>query len=188
MCAQGDITELVSGLSQGDAGAADRLTPVLYEELRGIADRLMRQERVDHTLQPTALVNEAYLRLVDQTRVDWQGRMHFLAVAATVMRRILVDHARGRNRQKRQGDRQRVMLDSNMPAGAPPMDLLDVDDALKVLRKLDGQQHRIAELRLFGGLETKEVALILGVSELAVRREWRMASKWLAGQLSGQGR
>lgn len=182
------MTDLVTRLAQGEPGAADRLAPILDGQLHDIAEALMRRERVDHTLQPTALVNEAYLRLVDQTRVDWQCKTHFLAVAAQAMRRVLVDHARARNRQKRQGDRQRVLLDTSLQAGGLPVGILELDDALEALRKLDEEQHRIAELRLFGGLDTRGIALLLGVTEQVVRRDWRMASKWLESQLNGECR
>lgn len=188
MATQGEITDLVAGLATGDRGAAERLTPIVHDALHEIAEVLMRRERGDHTLQPTALVNEAYLRLVDQKRVDWKGRTHFLAVAAESMRRVLVDHARARGRQKRQGDRQRVTLDTDLSRESGPVDILEIDDLLGALQKLDPQQHRIAELRLFAGLDTKEIALALGVTEPVVRRDWRMARKWLEGRLEGGNR
>lgn len=178
-------TKMGDSAANADHPAPDRLTSLVYAELRRIAEEFMRQERADHTLQPTALVHEAWLKLADQNLVSWQDESHFLAVAATQMRRILVDHARGRNRLKRGGDRRRMLLDSGLAAGAPLFDVLELDDALNALRMRDEQQHRIAVLKLFGGAETKQIALMLDLTEQTVRREWRMACNCLLIQLTG---
>lgn len=180
---QEEITRLVTRLGTGDALAAEGLAAALYEELRQIAQALMRGERADHTLQATALVSEAYLRLVDQTRVDWRGETHFRAVAAQAMRRVLVDHARARRRHKRQGDRRRLMLETNLAEPAPAVDILELDDLLEKLRALDEQQHRIVEMRLFSDMELKQIAFALGLPMRTVQYDWRMARAWLSSQL-----
>lgn len=147
----------------------------------------MRRERSSHTLQATALVNEAYLRLTDQTRVNWQSETHFLAVAAMVMRRVLVDHARGHNRQKRHGNRQKIMLDTGLAAETPAIDILEINDLLERLGVLDGQQERIAEMRLFSQMELKQIALVLDVPLRVIQYDWRMARAWLKGQIVDGG-
>jgi RNA polymerase sigma factor (TIGR02999 family) len=160
------------------------LLPLVYAELRRLAASYLRRERPDHTLQPTALVHEAYLRLVDQTQARWQNRAHFLGVAAQMMRRILVDHARGHRAEKRGGDFQILSLDENIDvSGERAADLVALDEALKRLAELDPQKSRVVELRFFGGLSVEETAEVLGVSAPTVKRQWRMAKAWLYGQV-----
>lgn len=166
----------------GSPGAVERLTALLYDELRHIAGRLLRAERPDHTLQPTALVNEAYLRLVGQREGSWSGRSHFLAIAARVMRRVLVDHARRRAASKR--DPHRLL--TGWPSGRPdsdPLDLLSLEEALSRLAVMDERVARVVELRYFGGLEVEEAAEVLGVSARTVKRDWRLARAWLIDAL-----
>ncbi len=184
MGVQGDITAMLCRTGSQQAPAADELLPLVYDQLRDLAGRYLRRERDNHTLQATALVHEAYLNLVDQSRVQWQGRAHFLAVAATAMRRILVNHAKQRARLKRGGDRARLSLDADlMPAHPSSVDLIALDDALNDLAGLDAQQARIVELRYFGGLTVEETACALQVSQRTVHREWSMARAWLRGEL-----
>jgi RNA polymerase sigma-70 factor, ECF subfamily len=176
----GEVTDLLRAWGRGDLQARDRLVPLVYAALRRRAAAYLRRERADHTLQPTALVHEAYLRLVGQERVIWQNRAHFLGVAAQMMRRILVDHARGRSRDKRPDAALRVTLDDRVGAAGPrECELLLVDLALTELATLDPRQGRIVELRYFGGLTDEEVAEVLGVSRSTVTREWRIAKGWL---------
>lgn len=167
------------------AKVAERLLPLVYDELRALAEKYLRAERLNHTLQPTALVHEAYMRLVDQSRVDWKGRTHFYAVGAEAMRRILIDHARARGRGKRGRGWQRVVLDE---AVAPPalhnVDTIALRDALEELASLDEQQARIVELRFFGGMTVEEVAHVLGVSKRKVEGEWTHAKAWLRSALA----
>src|SRR5215217_5152497 len=179
------VTQLLAGLRDGDTSVPARLLPLVYEDFRALALRHLARERAGHTLQPTALVHEAYLKLVDQTRVNWQGRTHFFAVGAQAMRRILVEHARSRRREKRGGDRQRMELDE-AAALAPErgVDLLDLDEALKRLEALDERQARVVELRFFGGMNMEEVALTLGVSKRTAEGDWRMARAWLHRELA----
>ena len=179
------VTQLLAGLQDGDPSVAARLLPLVYEDFRALALRHLARERAGHTLQPTALVHEAYLKLVDQTRVNWQGRTHFFAVGAQAMRRILVEHARSRRREKRGGDRQRVELDEGA-ALAPErgVDLLDLDEALRRLEALDERQARVVELRFFGGMNMEEVAQALGVSKRTAEGDWRMARAWLHRELA----
>lgn len=182
----GEVTRLLYELSAGRADAIDDLMPLVYDELRRIARRHMRREGEGHTLQPTALVNEAYLKLVRQTRAEWEGRTHFLCVASSAMRRILVDHARGRLRQKRGADLQRVDLDEVLERAAESdADVLELHGALDRLAKLDDRQARVVELRFFGGLTVEEVAEALGVSNRTVDNEWRHAKAWLDMELRG---
>jgi RNA polymerase sigma factor (TIGR02999 family) len=186
----GQVTELLSQVRGGKREALDVLLPVVYGELRKIAARYMRAEWEGHTLQPTALVHEAYLRLVDQRDVEWQSRAHFFGVAAQLMRRLLVDHARGRNRRKRGGGLLVVPLDGNDVAGPAPdegIDMVGLDAALDRLSELSPQQGRIVELRYFGGLSIEETAEVLGVSTMTVKRGWAMARAWLRRELSGEG-
>jgi len=177
-------SETVSGLLRawagGDADARDKLMPLVYEELRRRAAAYLRRERVDHTLQPTALVHETYLRLAGQDRVSWQNRAHFFGIAAQMMRRVLVDHARGHHRKKRGGAASKVTLDERLVAIASAnVDVLALDDALTELAAIDPEQSRIVELRYFGGLTESETADVLGVSRSTVTREWQTARAWL---------
>lgn len=169
----------------GDESALDRLIPLVDSELRRLAHHYIRGERTGHTLQTTALVNEAYLRLVDSSRVQWQNRAHFFAVSAQLMRRILVDYARARRSQKRGGGLEQVSLD-----GAPPIacerepDLVALDEALSALAAIDDRKSRVVELRFFGGLSVEETAEVLQVSPETVMRDWRLAKSWLLRELS----
>jgi len=181
-----DITRLLSEAAEGSSAAVDQLAPIVYDDLRARAARRLRQERPDHTLQPTALVHEVYVRLVDQRDVDWRGRTHFLAVASRVMRRVLTDHARGRGRAKRGAGFRRVTLDGiAAPGESRDVDLVDLDDALKRFAALDPRASRVVELRFFGGLTDDEAARALGVSPRTVRGDWAMARAWLLTALRG---
>ena len=176
----GLVTGLLRAWSKGDLQARDEVMRVVYADLRARAAGYMRGERIGHTLQPTALVHEAYLRLIGQERVVWQNRAHFYGVAAQMMRRILVDHARGHRRGKRGGDVVTIALDDRVAAVAPPdSDVLMIDRALAKLTAIDPQQARIVELRYFGGLTEDEVADVLDVSRSTVTREWQTAKAWL---------
>lgn len=158
--------------------------PLVYDELRRLASAYMRRERPDHTLQATALVHEAYLRLVDQTQIDWRGRAHFFSIAARLMRQILVDHARERNAAKRGGGMTRLALDDAVSfARDSEIDLIALDDALKTLASFDQQQSQIVELRFFGGLTIEETSEVLDVSPSAVKREWGLAKAWLRREI-----
>jgi RNA polymerase sigma factor (TIGR02999 family) len=157
--------------------------PLVYEELRALAESYLQRERPDHTLQATALVHEAYMRLVKQEEVEWQSRAHFFAVAAQAIRRILVDHARGHLSAKRGGDRKRVRLDQDLALPEPDLDLLALDEALEELARLHERQARIVELRFFGGLSLKEVAEYLGLSSRTIDGDWYMARAWLRSKL-----
>ncbi len=184
----GDVTQLLVDYSNGKREALDVLTPLVYGELRNLAARYLRRERSDHTLQSTALVHEAYLRLIDQNQVRWQNRAHFFGVAAQMIRRILVDHARTRHAQKRGGNAQKLSLDEAI--GLPErrdLDIVALDDALKLLAELDAQQSKVIELRFFGGLSIEETAEALGISPATVKREWVTARAWLLRQLSRTG-
>jgi len=176
----GGPTELLRAWSQGDGAAFDRLVPLVYEELHRLARRYMRQERSDHTLQATSLVNEAYLRLIDVNRVEWQDRAHFFAVAAQMMRRILVESARGRRRQKRGGGAVHVNLDDvhELP-DLKEHDLVALSDALSGLATFDARMSQVVELRFFGGLTVDETAHVLNVSPETVNRDWKTAKAWL---------
>ncbi len=179
-----EVTRLLHELQQGATDAGEQLIRLVYEELHGIAERYMRRERGDHTLQPTLLVDEAYLRLVDQRRVSWQSRAHFFAIAAQAMRRILVDHARRRGAARRQGG-QRVTLRADVATAPPrPLDLIALDDALSRLAALDARQAQVVELRFFGGLDVVQTAEALGVSSATVKRDWAFAKAWLSRELS----
>lgn len=179
----GAITELLAAWSAGEAKALDELMPMVHRELRAVAALQMRKERPEHTLQPTALVNEAFLRLVDQHRVRWESRGHFFAVAATAMRRILVDHARRRRAGKRGAEPERLELDDLRIAVDPEVDLVDLESVLARLEQVDPQLVRIVELRVFAGCTIEETAEALGTSPSTVKREWRMAQVWLRGEL-----
>jgi len=164
---------------------ANRLFEVVYGELRRLAGGLMRSERPDHTLQPTALVNEMYLRLVGDSEIEWENRSHFFGAAAAAMRRILVEHARQHDAAKRGGGWTRVTLDDGIPGtGSPDIEVLDLDRALTRLAEMDERMERVVELRVFAGMEMKEIAHVLGVSERTVYDDWRIAKMWLARELS----
>jgi RNA polymerase sigma factor (TIGR02999 family) len=181
----GQVTQLLKSWSQGDPGALERLTPLVYGELRRLARRQMARERPDHTLQVTALVHEAYLRLLDARQVDWQDRAHFFALSAQMMRRILVDAARARHYQKREGQVWKVPLEEELiGAAVPGADLVALDDALKSLAALDPRKGQIVELRFFGGLTVEETAEALQVSARTVMREWSLAQAWLYRELT----
>ena len=168
----------------GPNHAASELFPLVYGELRKVARNYLGRERAEHTLQPTALVNEAWLRLRDQRRVDWQGRTHVLAVGAQAMRRVLIDHGRRQKAKKRGGPRSRVTLDEQLAPAVPrQVDLLALDEALDALAVLDEQKARIVELRAFGGLEVEETAEALGISPATVKRHWAFALAWLQQRL-----
>jgi len=173
-----DVTRLLADIEAGQPGAENQLLPLVYAELRRVAAGYMRRERPGHTLQATALVHEAYIQLVDQTRVTWRNRAHFFAVAAQIMRRILVDHARAHRAQKRGGDVRKLTLEETVGAfGQRDVALEALDDSLTALAQLDARQARIVELRFFGGLTVDETAEVLGVSAPTVEREWRMARR-----------
>jgi RNA polymerase sigma factor (TIGR02999 family) len=179
------ITALLVQLSEGNREVEDRLIPQIYDELRRVAVRYMRQERANHTLQPTALLNEAYLRLVQEPRPNWQSRAHFFATAAQLMRHILVDHARARRAGKRGGSRNQVTLDEELlPAASQSIDILALHEALERLSALDARQGRIVELHFFGGLSFEEIASVLQVSERTVKRDWAVARIWLFKEIS----
>ena len=179
-----EVTLLLSALTRGDEGAASNLIPVVYDELRRLASSYMRRERVDHTLQPTALVHEAYLKLIEQRSVNWQSRAHFFGIAAQLMRRILIDHARSHTREKRGGEQKKVSLDEVFVFSEQQADeLLAVDDSVNRLEKIDPRQARVVELRFFGGLGVEEVAEVLGVSPKTVKRDWSVAKAWLYADL-----
>lgn len=179
-----DVTGLLRAWSGGDRNALDELTALVYEELHRLARWYLRSERPDHSLQTTALVNEAYLRLVDYKRLEVLDRAHFFAVSAQAMRRILVDHARKRNLKRGRG-RQRVSLDEiSVIEHIPSTDLVALDDALQALTERDPRKARVVEMRYFGGLTVEEVASVLGVSAITVMRDWRMAKAWLYRELT----
>ena len=181
----GEVTQLLSDARQGAPGAHDQLFSIVYTELRRIAANYMRRERADHTLQATALVHEAYMQLVDQTRVNWQSRAHFFGVAAQLMRRILVDHARNQGAQKRGGNAQVLSIEDNIGiASIPEVAFDELDEALNRLQALDPDQAKLVELRFFGGLTVEEAAEVMGISTATVEREWRMARAWLHNQLT----
>jgi RNA polymerase sigma factor (TIGR02999 family) len=185
------VTEIVAGLGGGgsaDRASAEELLPLVYDELRLLARRYLNRERPGHTLQPTALVHEAYIKLVDQSRVNWQGRTHFFAVGAKVMRNLLIDHARAKGRAKRGGGRHRVTFDEGLtPFASGELDvdqLLAVNEGLDRLAELDPRPARVVELRFFGGLTVPEVALVLGVSQRTIEGDWTHARAWLKRELS----
>ena len=182
-----DITALIQAASQGDSAALDGLMEAVYPELRAIARRYFRRERADHTLQCTALINEAYLRLVAAPETKWNGRAHFFGFAARTMRGILVDHARARQTAKRGGNGITLTLSAQQPAtDAQDLDVLDLHAALEELEKLDGVQSRVVELRYFGGLTIEEAASVMGVSASTVKREWILAKTWIRRRMLGR--
>jgi RNA polymerase sigma-70 factor (ECF subfamily) len=183
-CLSPDITLLLQQAASGDPDIERQVFEALYAELRRLAGYQMRKERVNHTLQPTALVNEAYLRLIGSKSIAWESRAHFLNAASQIMRRILIDHARAVQSAKRPGARQRVEFDAAMPmVVTEPETVLAVDAALTKLTGLDARQARIVELRYFAGLSVEETAKVVGVSEKTVKRDWAMARAWLEGEL-----
>ena len=180
----GDITQLLIELRAGKKEAESKLIPLVYAELRRLAAHYLRGERPGHTLQPTALVHEAYLRLTKSNDVDWQSRSHFFATAATVMRRILVDHARALRANKREGFREAISLDEAFVVSpAKSTELIALDDALHKLAKIDVRRSKIVELRFFGGLSEEETGEVLGISTRTVKRDWRIAKAWLYNEV-----
>jgi RNA polymerase sigma factor (TIGR02999 family) len=179
------ITQLLVDWGKGDQAALEKLMPLVYDELRRLASNYLRRERATHTLQPTALVNEAYLKLVDQRNAKWQNRAHFFGISAQLMRRILVDHARQHQAAKRGGsNQQRLSITSaERVAKQPEVDLLALNEALEELTQMDPQQAQIVELKFFGGLSIDETAEVLGISHATVERDWKMARAWLRRQL-----
>jgi RNA polymerase sigma-70 factor (ECF subfamily) len=183
--AVGEVSTLLRAWSGGDQSALERLTPIVYDGLRRLARRYMRRERPGHSLQTTALVNEAYMRLVDYERMQWQDRAHFFAVSAQVMRRILVEHAR-RHNLKRGGGLQHVSLDEAAVVGdGRPADFVALDDAMNALARLDARKAQVVEMRFFGGLSVEETAEVLKVSSVTVKRDWSTAKLWLYRELAG---
>jgi RNA polymerase sigma-70 factor, ECF subfamily len=184
-------TQCLESLNRGDRSAIKRLFPLIYDELRVLAGAMMREERAGHTLQPTALVHEAYLRLVEYERMDWKGKAHFFAVAAQAIRRVLVDHARRQKAVKRGGGAgalpATIMLEQELDSTSA-LDLIELNDLLTRLAGLSGRQARIVELRFFGGLSLDEIAHVLGVSRTTVSADWAVARAWLLVELAGEGR
>src|SRR5437667_1464752 len=181
----GEVSKLLRAWTDGDRGALDRLTPIVYDELHGLAQRYMKRERPGHSLQTTALVNEAYMRLVDYKRMQWQNRAHFFAVSAQLMRRILVEHAR-RHNLKRGGGVPHVSLEeAAVVGGARAADLVALDDAMNALARLDPRKVQVVEMRFFGGLSVEETAEVLKVSIVTVMRDWSTAKAWLYRELAG---
>lgn len=178
-----DVTVLLNRLSEGDESAPEKLLPLVYDDLRRLARAYFANEKPEHTLQPTALVHEAYIRLVNWENVSWQNRAHFFAVAADVMRKVLIDHARRKNAQKRSGG-QKILLDEAVSfSSEKEFDLVKLDEALQTLEKIDERQARIVALRFFGGLSITETAHVLKISDKTVRREWTFAKAWFQREL-----
>ena len=185
---QENVTRLLIELSNGNNAVVDALLPLVYDELKKLAASYLRRERAGHTLQPTALVHEAYLKLVDQTRVSWQNRAHFFGIAAQLMRRILVDHARGHHADKRGGEFQKLQLDENIDKAVEISgEIVRLDEALDDLAKSDAPLAKLVELRYFGGLTFEEAAEVLGVSVITTKRHWKLARAWLYGRLKAEG-
>jgi RNA polymerase sigma factor (TIGR02999 family) len=183
---KGAITQWLLDWGRGDKPGLDQMLPVVYEELHRLASHYLGLEATGHTLQPTALVHEAYLRLVDQRRVDWRNRAQFLGVAASMMRRILVNHARDRAARKRGGNPERVSLSLvESPSGRPDVELIALEDALQRLAALDERKSKVVELKFFGGLTIEEIAEVLGISGATVEREWAFARAWLYDAIEG---
>ncbi len=181
----GNVTQMLHDWSDGDREALDKLIPIVYAELRRQAARYLRRERPGHTLQTTALIHEAYLRLIDQRDVRWQNRAHFFAISAQLMRRILVDHARSRQAAKRGGSNVKLPLEEAMiVSDGKEIDLVVLDEALERLAAIDPQQSRVVELRFFSGLSVEETAEVLGVSPRTVKRDWNVAKAWLRREIS----
>ena len=184
-----EVTELLRRWSGGDVAARDSLVPLVYDELRRLARYYLASQRSDHTLQSTAIVHEAYLRLARRDNVHWENRSHFFAVAAQLIRRILVDHARKRNAAKRGGSNLTLLVDEAVePSSQRELDLVALDDALKALAELDERQSRIIELRFFGGLSIEDTSRLLEISPATVKREWSTARAWLYEEISGRNR
>jgi RNA polymerase sigma factor (TIGR02999 family) len=184
-----EVTELLRRWSGGDVAARESLVPLVYDELRRLARYYLASQRSDHTLQSTAIVHEAYLRLAGRDNVHWENRSHFFAVAAQLMRRILVDHARKRNASKRGGAHLTLLVDEPVePSSQRELDLVALDDALKALAALDERQSRIIELRFFGGLSIEDTSRLLEISPATVKREWSTARAWLYEEISGRNR
>jgi RNA polymerase sigma factor (TIGR02999 family) len=182
-----EVTELLIAWSNGEATALEELMPVVYDELRRVARQYMNREAGNHTLQTTALIHEAYLKLIDQKKVQWQNRAHFFAVSSQLMRRILVDMARKRHAQRRGGVGQKLSLDEAPEIGqSPARDVIAVDEALTALAALDAQKSRVVELRFFGGLSVEETAEVLKISPATVMREWKRAQAWLYSEIARQ--
>jgi len=181
-----DVTQMLKEWSDGNQNIFDKLMPLVYEELRRQASRYLRKERSNHTLQTTALIHEAYLKLIDQKNVEWQNRAHFFAIAAQAMRRILVDYARERHRAKRGGAAENLSLEKAafIVSKEKSLDLVALDEALTRLSKFDERQARIVELKFFSGLDIDETAEVLGVSNATVRRDWNMAKAWLHQEIT----
>lgn len=176
---------MLKAWSEGEAESADRLLPLVYDSLRKVAANYLKKERSDHTLQPTALVHEAYLKLIDISQINWQDRAHFFAAAAQMMRHVLVDHARGKRREKRGGEFHHVALEDAVSfSDEKNLDLLALEDALQQLAEFDSRQSKIVELRFFGGLTIEETAHVLKISPATVKREWTMAKAWLYRKLN----
>ncbi|MBX7173655.1 MAG: sigma-70 family RNA polymerase sigma factor [Pyrinomonadaceae bacterium] len=179
-----DVTQLLKKAQNGDRQALDELLPIVYHELRQVASGALAMERPNHTLQATEIVHEAYLKLVNQHSVDWNSRIQFFSIAAETIRRILINHAKKRNRQKRGEGKTLLQLDEAISfSSKPDIDLIDLDDALIRLSEMDEQQAKIVELRFFGGLKNEEIAEILKISDSTVKREWRTAKAWLLTEL-----
>jgi RNA polymerase sigma-70 factor (ECF subfamily) len=184
--AAGDVTKLLCAWSQGDQSALEKLTPIVYKELHRLAGRYMRGERPGHSLQTTDLVNEAYMRLVDYKRMQWQNRAHFFAVSAQLIRRILVEHARHRNLKRGAGIRHVSLDEVAVAGGGRSADLVALDDAMKELAEVDPRKEQVVEMRFFGGLSVEETAEVLKVSTVTVMRDWSTAKAWLYRELSGK--
>lgn len=186
---QNPVTRLLMDWQHGDKAALDQLMPLVYQELRRLASRYLKSERSDHTLQPTALIHEAYLRLVEQNMPEWQSRAHFFGVAARLMRQILVDHARSRGAFRRGGDRNKIPLDDAPPIFSQEQtaELLAFDEALTKLATFDERKARVVEMRSFGGLSVEETAEVLGVSAPTIKRDMRLATAWLRRELELPG-
>ena len=181
-----NVTELLLEWQHGDRDALERLTPLIYDELRRMAHRYVQRERAGHTLETTALVNEAYLRLIGQQKMDWKNRAHFFAVTAQVMRHVLIDHARRRHFAKRGGETQQVSLDeASVMSHERAAELVGLDEALDSLARIDPRKSRVVELRYFGGLSLEETANVLEISLMTVRRDWRAAKAWLFKAVTG---
>jgi RNA polymerase sigma-70 factor, ECF subfamily len=185
----GEVSQFLKDWGNGDESAFNKLIPLVYDELRRIAHRQMSRERVGHTLQTTALVNEAYLRLVGAADIPWQDRAHFFALSAQLMRRVLVDHARGRARAKRGGSIKKLSIDESfdIPVG-PDSNILELDDALKALAAVDERKAKTVELRFFGGFSAEETAKVLNVSVGTVMNDWKFAKVWLLGEMQHKGK
>jgi len=185
----GEVTALLRRLKEGDRDVPEKLVPLVIDELRRLARHYMKNERVGHTLQPTALVNEAYMRLAGYKEMDWQSRAHFIGVAASVMRQVLIDYARKKNAAKRGGTEKDVPLDDNLAtlSNEQTAELLDLDRALHQLEEMNPRHAKIVEMRYFGGLTVEETAEALGVSPITVKRDWAVARAWLSSQIRGSG-